>query len=557
MPELFRPFDRFDDPDRAAGEGFPRPTRWMVWSFAAVALLCLYLLFRTLALFDPTYRLTDRLAACLLITAELFIFLHTVGYLLGTVRARRHYRVPQEHMLAAFGQAPVAVAVASFNESKEILEETVASVSALDYGKKAIYLVDDSTQEGARKGAEELAARYGATLVRRGNRRGYKAGAINDLLARLEEPYVVMLDADTRPVSNFLRDLIPLIDQDPDLGFVQTPQYYERTSPLPVAFAAGTQQAVFYEYICEGKSTSEAMFCCGTNVLFRRDALLSIGRRVGDRVECFDESSVTEDFATSLHLHQKGWRSLYYNRVYVYGMGPETLAAYFTQQTRWAIGTLGVFRRLLGEFLRRPRSLSPGQWWEYLLSSTYYFVGWANFVFIIMPILFLLFGVRPLIADPVAYLAAFAPYALSSMTLFYVGMAQRGYPILDLWLGQSLGFSTFWIYMKAAVAAMLGRKRAFGVTPKGVGGKLPLRALWPQGALLVLSYAAGVWGLLRYLYLDHALTLLVNVMWSWYHVALLVPLFYYFNRPVEIEPRTTLFDRYLGGEVASSAPGGG
>lgn len=556
MPDLFQPFDPSARTSRSGLRFDPRITRWVAYSVVALALICLYLLFRTFSLFDLSYRPIDRAASLLLIGAELFIFFHAVGYFLSTIKAKRRYRAPQEHLLAAFREPPVAVLIASFNESKTILEETLASVSALDYGRKTIYLVDDSTQEKARTGAEELAARYGVHLVRRAERRGYKAGAINDLLPSLQEPYLVIFDADTRPVSNFLRDLIPIIEGSPDLGFVQTPQFYERTGSLPVAAAAAAQQAVFYEYICEGKSASDAMFCCGTNVIFRRDALLSIGRRAGDRLECFDESSVTEDFATSLLLHQEKWRSLYYNRVYVYGMGPETLAAYFTQQMRWAIGTLGIFRRLIGEFLRRPRSLTLGQWWEYLLSGTYYFVGWANFFFILMPILFLLFDVRPLLADPLAYLAAFVPYFSTSMALFYTSMVGRGYRIRDLWLGQALGFATFWIYMKAAVAAMLGRKQAFGVTPKGVGGKLPLRALWPQATLMVMSYVAGVWGALRFIYIDPALTLLVNVLWAWYHVALLLPLFCYFNRPVEIEGRTSLFDRYLLDGTAAGLVGG-
>jgi hypothetical protein len=99
--------------------------------------------------------------------------------------------------------------------------------------------------------------------------------------------------------------------------------------------------------------------------------------------------------------------------------------------------------------------------------------------------------------------------------------------------------------MQAAVAAMLGRRRAFGVTLKGVGGKLPLRALWLQAALMVLSYVAGVWGILRFIYIDRALALLINVLWSWYHVALFIPLFSYFNRPIEFEERPSLFDRYI------------
>lgn len=552
MPDLFRPHGSpvpaapTDAPTRAAA------ARFLALATVTLTLLCLYMLFRAAVFLDPAYRPIDRAAALLLLMGEGFIFIHALGYLLSTVKARRFYTITAERFLSPYREPAVAVLVTSFNESPEVLEETLSTVAGLDYQRKGLYLVDDSTQEAARRGADALAARYGFTVVRRSNRRGYKAGAINDLLPRLAEPYLLILDADCRPVANLLGDIVPLLETDPALGFVQTPQFYEGTAGLPVAFAAGVQQAVFYEYICEGKSTSGAMFCCGTNVVFRREALQSIGRRVGERIECFDESSVTEDFATSLLLHQGGWRSLYYNRVYAYGMGPETLAAYFTQQMRWAIGTLGIFRRLLVEAVRRPRSLTLGQWWEYLLSCTYYFVGWANFGFVLMPVLFLLFDVRPLIADAAAYLAAFVPYFISSLLLFYSSMARRGYRVRHLWLGQVLGFNTLWVYMKAAVAAMLGRKRAFGVTPKGVGGKLPLRALWFQGSLLLLSYVAGVWGLLRILYLEHAAVVLINVVWAWYHVALLAVLFLYFNRPVEVAERPTVFERY---REAGLAPG--
>ena len=35
---------------------------------------------------------------------------------------------------------------------------------------------------------------------------------------------------------------------------------------IPQEQAAQFQQAIFYEYICEGKSYSNAMFWCGSNV---------------------------------------------------------------------------------------------------------------------------------------------------------------------------------------------------------------------------------------------------------------------------------------------------
>ena len=56
----------------------------------------------------------------------------------------------------------------------------------------------------------------------------------------------------------------------------------------------------------------------------------------------------------SLRLHIKGWESLHYNKVFVYGLGTETLAGYFTQQARWAMGTPGVFKKIVPTSFRNP-----------------------------------------------------------------------------------------------------------------------------------------------------------------------------------------------------------
>lgn len=61
--------------------------------------------------------------------------------------------------------------------------------------------------------------------------------------------------------------VIPYLEQNADLAIVQAPQVYVDTEGLPVAEAATYQQAVFFEYVCEGKSHSNAVFCCGSNVI--------------------------------------------------------------------------------------------------------------------------------------------------------------------------------------------------------------------------------------------------------------------------------------------------
>lgn len=334
-------------------------------------LMAAYVCVRLTTLFASGYSAADAAMAALLFGAELFLCFHGVGYFLSVIKAERHqrhatpilfsrYRPTSARPGAPAALPHVAVLVAAFNESEDVLEETLASVCAMDYPAAHVYLIDDSTRTECQQGAARVAATYGATLVHRTDRSGYKAGAINDLIPRLEEPYIALLDADQRPLEGWLKDLVPYMEAHADLAFVQTPQVYVNTDGLPVAEAATYQQAVFFEYICEGKSHSNAMFCCGSNVIIRRDALLSIGCTVKGRRHFFDETSVTEDFATSFRLHAKGWRTDYVNQPYVVGMGPETLPAYFTQQMRWAMGTLAVGLQVAGQLLKNPRALRPG-----------------------------------------------------------------------------------------------------------------------------------------------------------------------------------------------------
>jgi cellulose synthase (UDP-forming) len=522
-------------------------------TFSTLLLMVAYVCVRLTTLFASGYSTADAIMAALLLGAELFLCLHAVGYFLSVIKAERHLQQVDPVLFAAYGRtttaagvgAPVpevAVLVAAFNESADVLEETLASVSAMDYPAMQIYLVDDSTKPESREGAARVAAIYGAKLIHRSNRAGYKAGAINDLLPHLSETYVALLDADQRPLQGWLKDLVHRLEAQPNLAFVQVPQVYVNAEGLPVAEAATYQQAVFFEYICEGKSHSNAMFCCGSNVIIRREALLSIGCMVNGRRHFFDETSVTEDFATSFRLHTHGWRTEYVNQPYVVGMGPETLPAYFTQQMRWAMGTLAVGLKVGRELLTRPRALAPGQWWEYLMSGSYYFVGFANFIFMLAPIMFVAFDVRPLRTEANLYLFFFVPYIVFTMNAFFFGMWRRQYSIRGVWLASALSFATFWIYIKAAIVALFGLKRAFGVTPKGVGGAIPVSSMLPELVMLLSNAGVAVWGTYQLLHAGWSVAYTMNTIWAAYHCVLLSTLFVHFNKPVTIEARRLLFE---------------
>jgi len=496
---------------------------------AAVAAM-VYTVVRAVLFSTAQYTLLERGIGFLLLFAELFVVVHGIGYAISVFQIFR--QKDQEETLAPLPEQKkneskagpfVAVIVPARNEPKDVLETTFITIKNMTYENKVVYFLDDSTIDSFKREAEELAKEYGLVLFRRTKPwHGAKAGVVNDCLETIQEEFVAVFDADQNPMPKFLSAVVTVLKTDERLAFVQTPQFYSNIENCPVARASNLQQSVFYEYICEGKSLTGSMFCCGTNVVFRTKALKEVGG--------FDETTVTEDFSTSVSLHARGWKSLYYNHVGVFGVGPETLRAYFLQQFRWASGTITVFKRLLSLFIKNPRMLSFTQWVEYFLSSTYYFVGMAFFVLMLCPIVYLTIGIPSFFANPAVYFFAFLPYLVLTTHVFYGALKKRHYRVKDLFLGQWLSVLACTVFMRASLAALIGVKISFGVTPKGKESAMPLIRLWPQMTLWLANFIAIVWGMNRYYY-EMEPAIAVNSFWALYHFLLLSGIFY-FNRDV-------------------------
>lgn len=520
-----------------------------------IVLAVLYLLVRTFLFLILDYHWYEKTAALFLLFAETFIIIHGIGYFLEiyhvVIRGKGLVQ-PDDSPPPLESYPPVAIIVSSFNEPLEVVEDTLVTFYNLTYANKYIYFLDDTRydlpgqepeeRKRYRQAIDEMCQRIGVHLFRR-QWRGAKAGMINDFLDYIEgkqkegfeyhnysgtekvekEKYIVVFDADQNPLPEFVEPLIARMEADPKLAFIQTPQYYTNFDSNRIARASGLQQAVFYEYICQGKSLTDAMFCCGTNVIFRREALMDVGG--------FDETSVTEDFASSLKFHLKGWRSAYIGKVLAFGMGPEDLGGYFKQQFRWALGTVGLFRNVLGFFLRHPKQLVFVKWWEYFLSSTHYFIGLVFLILVLCPLLYLFLNVPSYFADPEIYAIFFIPYFVLTITIFFWTLRQRHYVFKDLLLGQLLMAITFPVYIKASILGLMGVKGTFGITPKGGAMKLPLKALWAQLSLAILSFSAVIWGINRLIYeREPMVALVVNMCWCLYHFLILSSVLY-FNNP--------------------------
>jgi len=490
--------------------------------------IVIYFVFRTSAFLNSVYGLWDRIFAIFLLLGDLFFFVHSLGYSINVIRSNRFYtnRFEKEHYFLTTNEPEVAIFITAFNEDGKTLESTISICTMMSYRNKRVYLLDDSSDPTLSRLAQEIAERYGIEYRHREDRNGYKAGAINSALKQLDAKYLLVLDADQRTSYNFLNEIIPILEADPTLAFVQTPQFYVNYKINRMAEAAYSQQIIFYTNICEGKSIANAAFACGTNVVLRVSALSEVGG--------FDEDTVTEDLATSFNLHRKGYTSQYYNHVFVEGEGPMSIMGYYKQQMRWAYGTTTVLKKVIWNLITDPGSMTPAQWIEYLLSCTWYFVGYAYLFLMLCPVAFLLFDIHPfIVTDQFAYVLLYLPFLIFSFLQFFVTTYLRGYSARIVLLGTLTTFLTFPVFIEAASYALLGKKIPFVVTPKTGVGRTPFVYFLPQMAMMVLIAISTVVGLMK-IFHQFTIPLLMNIVWCLFYLVLLQRFRYFLENDSEL-----------------------
>jgi cellulose synthase (UDP-forming) len=230
--------------------------------------------------------------------------------------------------------------------------------------------------------------------------------------------------------------------------------------------------------------------------------------------------SVTEDMATAMRLHGLGWRSVYHHEVLAHGLAPEDLGSMLHQRLRWAQGTLQV---LLRENPLVQPGLTVGQKLMYLATMWSYLSGFAAVVYIAAPILYLVFGVRPVTAYGEAFFWHLAPYLLLNQLVFIV----VGHGV-KTWRGQQYSLALFPVWVRACTTAIgnvvFGRGLGFVVTPKT---RAAWRPAWdlirPQLVAMGLLVVAILAGLVRLAVgaVDSAAGVAVNIVWAVFDLVVL------------------------------------
>jgi cellulose synthase (UDP-forming) len=381
----------------------------------------------------------------------------------------------------------VDIFLPTFKEPLPLVEKTLRAVLEIRY-PHTTFVIDDGRDRELQKLAESLGARY----ISRETNREYKAGNINNALRCSSGEIVAIFDIDHIPQPDFLDWVVPYFD-NPRVGVVQVALDHYNQGESYVATAAARMSDEFFSATMLGMDRCGAAVVFGSNSVFRRSALESLG---GYR------PGLAEDLNTSLHLHAHGWESVYVPRILAKGLVPSDLNAFYKQQFKWA---RGVFEVILREAPHLFSRLTARQRICYTTRMTYYLVGLVIGGHIAAGILapFLAHSARSL-GD---YLVHAAPLVLTYTTVHVI--ANRLYTIkphgekVDL-RGILLVLASWPIYALAFVASLLRLNIAYAPTPKGPQQKHSYRIILPQlFAITLLLTSLGV----------HALTAPRGINW--------------------------------------------
>lgn len=363
------------------------------------------------------------------------------------------------------------VIITTASEPIEVIRETVASAVALEYPHET-YIFDDGRSTEVRTLADE----FGTNYVSRKDRSHAKSGNLNHGLKYCDGDFFAVFDADQVVQPDFVETLFPFMVDD-KVAMVQSPQHYTNIEKF-IAAGAAQAQDVFYRYVCPSKNISNSAFCVGTNMIFRRAAIDGIGGIALNK---------SEDIWTSLKLHEDGWNTIFVNKVLALGQAPHTIVSYFKQQLRWASGGL---KMLFHYNPLRSSALHLDQRIQYVMSNAFFLVGVSMAVYLLFPLLYLLYGIKPLQADSTLYWAIhYLPFFFLYYSLTWLLTGRLSIATI------STALATFYPYLLALFSVLFGREQEWTATTskKSSQGHI-MKWIWPHVAIVALTPFAIIVG---------------------------------------------------------------
>ncbi len=285
----------------------------------------------------------------------LLIFLFSLGQLHLTWKYLQSKKKSKgKHVKEEGAELPlVTIQLPIYNE-KYVVDRLIESVTKIQYPKEKleIQVLDDSTDETfdlARKIIKVYRSKgFNIQHIHRTNRKGFKAGALQEGMRSASGEFVVVFDADFVPSPSFLQETIGHF-QNPEIGMVQTRWGHINSdySLLTKLQAFGLDAHFTIEQTGRSFAGSFINFN-GTAGVWRKSCIVDAGGWSAD--------TLTEDLDLSYRAQIHGWKFKYLEDVVSPAELPVIMPAIKSQQFRWNKGAAETARKNLGKVIRSPVS---------------------------------------------------------------------------------------------------------------------------------------------------------------------------------------------------------
>jgi len=252
--------------------------------------------------------------------------------------------------LKEFEELPrVTIQLPLYNEVN-VVERLLKTVSEVEYPKDKlqIQVLDDSNDETtmvAMRLVSELKKNgFDIEYRHRDNRKGFKAGALQEGLATAKGEFIAIFDADFLPPKDFLLKSIHYFTND-KVAVVQSRWGHINSdySILTNIQAMMLDGHFVIEHIARNRSGRFLNFN-GTGGIWRKEAIYDAGG--------WHSNTLTEDLDLSYRCQMRGWEFIYLPDIVSYAELPADIDAFKKQQFRWTKGAIQTSKKLLISFLK-------------------------------------------------------------------------------------------------------------------------------------------------------------------------------------------------------------
>ena len=266
------------------------------------------------------------------------------------VRNRKKRKLEEIPQFDSKNAPKVTIQLPMYNEMY-VAERIIETAAAFDYprDKFQIQVLDDSTDETkdiiAAKVAELAATGLNIQHIHRTDRTGYKAGALDDAMDRVQGEFIAIFDADFVPDKDFLIRTMPYFKEG--IGVVQS-----RWGHLNKTYSLLTELQAFglngHFAIEQGGRNASGHFINfnGTAGIWRKTCIEEAGG--------WEHDTLTEDLDLSYSAQMRGWKFKYLEDVESPAELPITMSALKSQQHRWMKGGAECFIKMWKSLITFP-----------------------------------------------------------------------------------------------------------------------------------------------------------------------------------------------------------